>query len=227
MSSGRYALALSLVAVAAVAACVGDAAITTPLDASSGVDANADASSGADATSSDASVDGAPLQEAGVCSNPKVGNKIVATGNSPINQNSGPFVAGDYVLTSAVAFCNGACSFPNAANLAGGLKVISTGGNGIAIERHLELDQGGPKFTLIDRYDGTFSQAGSNVTVKPSCGLDAGTSTSDGGPETWAFIFAAGLDGGPTGTLRVQVPGLVCTTNQGPSANLTFFFTKQ
>jgi hypothetical protein len=217
----RFSFLVLWGSVVGIAACVGDAPVVTPPN---GSDASTnDASSSNDAAPpKDASVEGG---DASVCSAAPVGNTVTATSGSSFSTNGTPFVAGDWILTSALASCNGACSFPVDAKFVGGLRMVSTGGTGVVIERHIEVVQGSPKYTLVDRLTGDFLQANDQMTLKSSCG---GPGLSDAGSEVWSARFPAAIgDGGAVGTFRVQMPGMFVTTSQGPNATVTMTFTKK
>ncbi len=220
----RALVGFGLLGFGLVGACVGDA-VVNPLPDAGGVDANGtvdaakETSTGTDASPGDAAAD------AGLCANPKVGNTVSASAGATFVTGGSPLVPGDYVLTSVGFSCNGGCTIPTTANLVGGLRITSKGGAAITIERRVEMDQGGPKFAILDRLDGTFNQAGDTMTLTEVCG---NSKLGDAGTETWFARFPVGLsDGGPTGQLRVSMPGLVGVTSQGPNATINFTFTRQ
>lgn len=220
----RACIVFGLMGLGLLGACVGDAVVNPVpdaggLDANTTADAAKDSSTVTDSSASDGAVD------AGPCSNPKVGNTVSASTGATFATGGSPLVAGDYVLTGVGFSCNGGCTIPTPANLVGGLRIKSNGGNAITIERRVEMDQGGPKFAILDRLDGTFNQAGDTMTLTEVCG---NSKLGDAGTESWFARFPVGIgDAGPTGQLRVTMPGLVGTTSQGPNASISFTFTRQ
>ena len=206
------------VSTALVLACVGAPGTAPVVDASTAPDTGTDAKdTGAPGPDggADASVD------AGLCSNPLVGNVLMTTGGGafPIIPGSGPLVVGDYTLTGLQLDCNGACSAN--ASIIGGLKVTSPGPGLITLERRIELqdaltDAGTVK--LIDKWTGTFDQLNKTFQLAELCPV----SVPDAG---WTGGFPV-IDGGSSGLLKIRCSDVRFAINNGTAGALLTFTKK-